>query len=121
MTIAARERRRALETILQGQCRRSLLLSPIDCDRDVALGWLERSGGALDGVVAKRLDQPYRFGERAMVKVKQLRTADCVVGGFRYAEKRRKSDRFCSASTTSKACFITSASRRVWLRRSGLH
>ena len=59
-------------------------------DRDVALGWLERSGGALDGVVAKRLDQPYRFGERAMIKVKQLRTADCVVGGFRYAEKKRE-------------------------------
>ncbi len=54
-----------------------------------ALAWLHRSGGALDGVVAKRLDQAYRPGERAMVKVKQQRTADCVVGGFRYAEKTR--------------------------------
>jgi ATP-dependent DNA ligase len=39
----------------------------------------------LEGVVAKRLDGPYLEGERAMVKVKRLRTADCVVGGFRYA------------------------------------
>lgn len=64
-----------------------LRLSPATRDRDTALGWLERSGGALDGVIAKRLDQPYRFGERAMVKVKPERTADCVVGGFRYATK----------------------------------
>ena len=42
-------------------------------------------GGELDGVIAKRLDEAYRAGERAMVKVKRLRTADCVVGGFRYA------------------------------------
>ena len=41
-------------------------------------------------MIAKRLDQPYRLGERAMVKVKQQRTADCVVGGFRYAEKKRE-------------------------------
>jgi len=40
-------------------------------------------------VVAKRLDDPYREGERAMVKVKRLRTADCVVGGFRYASNSR--------------------------------
>ena len=53
------------------------------------LGWLKRSGGALDGVIAKRLDQPYRSGERAMVKVKQRRTADCVVGGFRYGRNDR--------------------------------
>ena len=45
--------------------------------------------GALDGVIAKRLDLPYRPGERAMVKVKQRRTADCVVGGFRYAVKEQ--------------------------------
>ena len=58
------------------------------CDRDVALGWLHRSGGALDGVIAKRAELEYRSGERAMIKVKQPRTADCVVGGFRYAEKK---------------------------------
>jgi ATP-dependent DNA ligase len=44
----------------------------------------------LDGVVAKRRDGPYQAGERAMLKIKQLRTADCVVGGFRYAEKHRE-------------------------------
>src|SRR5207237_5219006 len=42
----------------------------------------------LDGIIAKRLDAPYLSGERtAMVKIKRIRTADCVVGGFRYAEK----------------------------------
>jgi ATP-dependent DNA ligase len=41
-------------------------------------------------VIAKRRDQGYRSGERAMVKVKQQRTADCVVGGFRYAEKKHE-------------------------------
>jgi ATP-dependent DNA ligase len=55
-----------------------------------ARGWLERSGGALDGVIAKRADLEYRSGERAMIKVKQQRTADCVVGGFRYAEKKKE-------------------------------
>ncbi|HYC33308.1 MAG TPA: ATP-dependent DNA ligase, partial [Gemmatimonadales bacterium] len=45
-------------------------------------------GGDLDGVVAKRLDLPYRSGERdGMLKVKRQRTADCVVGGYRYASK----------------------------------
>jgi ATP-dependent DNA ligase len=41
---------------------------------------------ALDGVIAKRLDGPYAAGERAMLKVKHQRTADCVVGGFRYEQ-----------------------------------
>ena len=84
------ERREALERFHAANAVPGLHLSPATRDRDVALGWLRRSGGALDGAVAKRLDQPYRFGERAMVKVKQLRTADCVVGGFRYAEKKHE-------------------------------
>lgn len=83
-------RRQALERFYKVNAVDGLLMSPATTDRDVALDWLKRSGGALDGVVAKRLDQPYRFGERAMVKVKQLRTADCVVGGFRYAEKKHE-------------------------------
>ena len=50
--------------------------------------WLAGSTGDLDGVIAKRLDLPYRSGERdGMVKVKRRRTADCVVGGYRYASK----------------------------------
>ena len=84
------ERRAALETFYARQRVPGLLLSPATRDHDAALGWLERSGGALDGVIAKRLDLEYRPGERAMVKVKQQRTADCVVGGFRYAEKKRE-------------------------------
>jgi ATP-dependent DNA ligase len=82
------DRRKALERFHKANAVAGLLLSPATTDRNTALGWLKRSGGALDGVVAKRRDQPYRFGERAMVKVKQLRTADCVVGGFRYSEKK---------------------------------
>jgi ATP-dependent DNA ligase len=60
-----------------------LLLSPRSDDAADARAWLDRSGGALDGVVAKRLDEPYQPGERAMLKVKQHRSADCVIGGFR--------------------------------------
>jgi ATP-dependent DNA ligase len=82
------KRRAALETLHSAIDVPQLRLSPATTDRETALGWLERSGGALDGVIAKRLDQPYKSGERAMVKVKPERTADCLVGGFRYAEKK---------------------------------
>jgi ATP-dependent DNA ligase len=82
------ERRGALEAFFKTLDEPKLKLSPATTERSAALGWLERSGGALDGVIAKRLDQPYKSGERAMVKVKPERTADCVVGGFRYAEKK---------------------------------
>ena len=69
----------------------SLRLSPATESSAEAERWLKRAGGGeLDGVVAKRLGEPYRAGERAMVKVKRLRTADCVVGGFRYATKSRQ-------------------------------
>jgi ATP-dependent DNA ligase len=56
--------------------------------RDVAVAcrWLNTGYAGTDGVMAKRLDLPYRFGERAMLKVKRIRTADCVVGGFRYGQ-----------------------------------
>jgi ATP-dependent DNA ligase len=92
------ERRKRLEALFAkipaGTVAR---LSPATKDRKTAERWLRgetgvlgrRAGpGGLDGVVAKRLDEPYLAGERsAMVKVKRLRTADCVVGGFRYAQK----------------------------------
>lgn len=78
-------RRAALERFYGANRRPGLLLSPKSEDVADAQGWLAASGGALDGVVAKRLDDPYRAGERAMLKKKQLRTADCVVGGFRRA------------------------------------
>jgi ATP-dependent DNA ligase len=56
----------------------------------VAQKWFRQVGAALDGVIAKRLKMSYQSGNRlGMVKVKKMRTADCVVGGFRYAEKAR--------------------------------
>lgn len=79
------ERREALEAFHARHRSNDLRLSPCTHDLDTAGQWLAASGGALDGVVAKRRDEPYRPGERAMLKVKRLRTADCVVGGFRYA------------------------------------
>ena len=81
------ERRAALEAFVAANPSPTLRLSPATEQRATAQGWLDTVGGALDGVVAKRCDEPYRPGERAMVKVKRLRTADCVVGGFRYASE----------------------------------
>jgi ATP-dependent DNA ligase len=52
-------------------------------DLATATAWLDRTGAAIDGVVAKRLADPYTPGERSLLKVKRLRSADCVVGGFR--------------------------------------
>jgi ATP-dependent DNA ligase len=80
------ERRAALESFV-AKCGvpGRLTLSPMSRERSVALQWLAAAGrGSLDGVVAKRLDGAYAAGERAMIKVKPRRTADCVVGGFRY-------------------------------------
>lgn len=63
-------------------------LSPRTNDIEIAREWLSTTGIRLDGIIAKRLDLPYRSGERdGMQKVKRMRTADCVVGGFRYASK----------------------------------
>ena len=60
-------------------------VTPSTTDRDLAQDWFERFEGAgLDGVVAKRLDEPYKPGARAMMKIKHLRTVDCVVGGYRW-------------------------------------
>ena len=65
-------------------------LSPATTDLAQAKKWFDKVGGDLDGVIAKQLEAPYASGERtAMVKVKQIRTADCVVGGFRYATGAR--------------------------------
>ena len=89
-TLPFDERRKALEDFHAGTAADRLLLSPITTEIAEAEGWLARAGSALDGVVAKRLDLAYRPGERAMAKVKQHRTADCVVGGFRYAGNTKK-------------------------------
>lgn len=63
--------------------------SPATRDLQEAQRWMrELSGSGFDGVVAKRLDMSYASGERTgMVKIKNIRTADCVIGGFRYASK----------------------------------
>jgi ATP-dependent DNA ligase len=82
------ERRAVLEGL--GLTGEDLLLSPWTQDRGEAQAWLGQVGLALDGVIAKRADGPYLPGERAMLKVKCLRSADCVVGGFRYAAKKRE-------------------------------
>ena len=77
------ERRTMLEKLHAGVENPALVLSPISTDPDQARGWLASSGGALDGVIAKPSGEPYRPGARAMLKIKQLRTADCVIGGYR--------------------------------------
>lgn len=85
LPLPLRARRAALEAYT-GQISKALAvrLSPVSLDAEVARHWFEGLSTELDGVIAKRLDQPYRSGERAMLKVKRIRSADCVVGGFRY-------------------------------------
>jgi ATP-dependent DNA ligase len=85
------QRRPKLEAFVRGQFEgeRSLQLSPATTEISKAREWLAGAGGDLDGIVAKRLDSPYVSGERAMKKVKLWRTADCVVGGFRYGSKTK--------------------------------
>ena len=85
------ERRAALEGFVAEAGNDSIMLSPMTLDRAEARRWLGEAGhGATDGVVAKLLDDRYRPGDRAMVKVKRLRSADCVVGGFRYLSGSRE-------------------------------
>lgn len=88
-----RERRRRLEAFAGkrfGETDR-VRLSPATSDLADARRWLRTMGGGLDGIIAKNLDARYESGERtgSMQKIKDLRTADCVVGGFRYASKAR--------------------------------
>lgn len=79
------ERRSALERFVAAAKSPSLALSPFTTDVVEANRWLNPSiHQGTDGVIAKALGEPYRPGERAMLKIKRLRTADCVVGGFRY-------------------------------------
>jgi ATP-dependent DNA ligase len=87
-----RMRRPALEKFARTnlKSKAAIRLSPATTDLKVAKKWFDKVGGNLDGVIAKQLDAPYASGERtAVVKVKQIRTADCVVGGFRYATGAR--------------------------------
>jgi ATP-dependent DNA ligase len=82
-------RRERLEGAL-ARSASSVHLSPATRDRALAEDWFRRFEGAgLDGVMAKRLQAPYRAGERTMIKVKHARTADCVVAGFRWHKNGR--------------------------------
>lgn len=84
------ERRPMLEAFMAStahDCDR-IRLSPATNDLAIVKQWFRSVGGGLDGVIAKRLDMPYQTGDRTgMQKIKHMRTADCVVGGFRYATK----------------------------------
>jgi ATP-dependent DNA ligase len=85
------KRRPALERFAKRFFRRSTIfkLSPASRDYGDAERWLAQAGGGSDGVIAKRLDLPYQGGNRdGMQKIKRTRSADCVIGGFRYQEKR---------------------------------
>jgi ATP-dependent DNA ligase len=78
-------RRDALEKFFKSaRGGKALRLSPTTRSRATARRWLQASGMSCDGVIAKRIDDAYHPGERAMLKVKRMRSADCVVGGFRY-------------------------------------
>ncbi|WFU56054.1 ATP-dependent DNA ligase [Bradyrhizobium pachyrhizi] len=85
------ERRPQLEAFAKSQLKSnsSFRLSPATTSYALARKWLARSGGGFDGVIAKRLDLPYQAGNRdGMQKIKRFGSADCVVGGFRYATNR---------------------------------
>jgi ATP-dependent DNA ligase len=86
---ALSERRTVLEAFARKFLRSTgrIRLSPATTKLSAAKGWLKRVGATLDGIVAKRRDLEYRSGDRTgMQKIKSYRSADCVVGGFRYNE-----------------------------------
>ena len=90
--LALQERRALLEEFAAKffPNEKQIHLSPATRDLREAQKWFEKVGGDLDGLIAKRASRPYASGERtAMVKIKQIRTVDCVVGGFRYASGAR--------------------------------
>jgi ATP-dependent DNA ligase len=81
-----KERRRPLQIFFAQYLAQNptFQLSPVTHQIDIARRWM--AGGRLDGIIAKRLDLTYQSGERSgMQKIKQMHTADCVLGGFRYA------------------------------------
>ncbi|WP_179733044.1 MULTISPECIES: ATP-dependent DNA ligase [unclassified Bradyrhizobium] len=84
------ERRPVLEAFAKANLKGSLFrLSPATTSYATAKKWLAQSGGGSDGVIAKRVDLPYQAGNRdGMQKIKKFRSADCVVGGFRYATNK---------------------------------
>ena len=92
LNLNLRDRRQLLEKFARSNLRstKNVRLSPATTEYRVASNWFQKTGRDLDGIIAKRLDAPYASGERtAAVKIKQIRTVDCVVGGFRYATGAR--------------------------------
>ena len=88
--LSLKKRRQLLERFAKSNFKNNpyVRLSPITEDLGVARKWFHMGVG-LDGIVAKRNDLPYQTGERTgMQKIKKQRTADCVVGGIRYLEKK---------------------------------
>jgi ATP-dependent DNA ligase len=84
MAMPQSERRANLDELLK-RSSPPLYVTPMTTEHPVAVDWLRKFEGAgLDGVIAKRRDLPYQPGKRAMLKVKHVRTADCVVAGFRW-------------------------------------
>jgi len=84
LSVPQEDRRAQLEKLFK-KIRRPLYLTPMTRDRDLAIDWLQRFEGAgLDGVIAKPATATYQPGKRAMLKIKHVRTADCVVAGFRW-------------------------------------
>ncbi|MGP9813285.1 ATP-dependent DNA ligase [Rhodopseudomonas sp. NSM] len=82
------KRRTALEAFAKAQFENhpTFRLSPVTTSDRQAAKWLVQAGGGSDGVIAKRRDLPYQAGNRdGMQKIKKFRSADCVIGGFRYA------------------------------------
>ena len=92
LDLTLRDRRKQLEKFARANLKSKsrVRLSPATTDLARAKKWFEKTGGNLDGLIAKLIDAPYASGERtAVVKIKQVRTADCVIGGFRYAAGSR--------------------------------
>lgn len=90
--LSLRERRPRLEAFAKRYLHgaEGIRLSKASMKRAVVDRWFATVGGALDGIIAKRLDCEYRSGDRkGALKVKKLRTADCVIGGFRYASNAK--------------------------------
>jgi ATP-dependent DNA ligase len=92
MKTPLKKRRATLEAFSRKFLKRAQLLhlSPVTAKVEDARKWLEKRETFLDGIIAKRVDLPYAPGERsAMQKYKRIRTADCVIGGFRYSSKSK--------------------------------
>jgi ATP-dependent DNA ligase len=98
-------RKKAASQTTLNSARELIMLSPASADFAIAEKWMrEGAASGWDGVVAKRLDCEYMSGERTgMVKIKRIRTADCVVGGFRWARAKSSKDDAKESKADSKS------------------